>query len=439
MARFLSLCAKDSNVAPVPFMLSSDSWPVIEAGLRSVQGKCIVNAASLVQGEHELLCLAKACQRYGAALVVMAVESMEEDWVGVGNKVSIAKRCYRLLRSKLDFPAEDIIFDCGLAPVGGPWAHPGAAADVLGAIEEIRRECPGVSLAAGLGNLSVACRGLEGVRTAMHSVFLRHAVPKGLNLAIADPGRLPRHSDLEPATLQACEDLLLDPSGDHSQKFEEFVTFLRGHVAERGPVAGVGAQVAVPEQALPLALAPVRKRPSPSARRYLETLVQTTGTTNASLFTTFGSKAHAADTFHRLTHAAHLKRSVLFSSISAYMGQGGSGPVPGASSFLDNVALWERHQGLNGMVISVQWGAIGEIGLRRAIYGDRDVFAQFDLGQKLIGPADTQKLQRELMSGSTVPEFIGLAYLDASWQNQLGGYTTGAGAGAQVRSTFADN
>merc|ERR1719436_827022 len=116
--------------------------------------------------------------------------------------------------------------------------------------------------------------------------------------------------------------------------------------------------------------------------------------------------------------ALGLKRNVLFSSISAYMGQGGAGPTPGASSFLDGIALWERHQGLNGQPITVQWGAIGEIGLRRAVYGSRDVFAQFDLGQKLIGPLDTQLLERAICVGKAdCPyEVVAEAYLDQTWQ-----------------------
>merc|ERR1712048_1335032 len=127
--------------------------------------------------------------------------------------------------------------------------------------------------------------------------------------------------------------------------------------------------------------------------------------------------------------------NVLFSSISAYMGQGGSGPIPGASSFLDGVALWERHQGLNGQPITVQWGAIGEIGLRRAVYGSRDVFAQFDLGQKLIGPADTQMLMRAVCVGKEPYEYLGMAYLDQTWQMTLAGVTS---SGGLDRKTFAD-
>merc|ERR1711957_389992 len=110
-----------------------------------------------------------------------------------------------------------------------------------------------------------------------------------------------------------------------------------------------------------------------------------------------------------LIHASTINKTVHFSSISVYMGMGGAGPTTGASGIMDGLTLWERHQGVNQYACTVLWGAIGEIGLRKAIYGSRDVFAQFDLGQKLIGPADTQKLERAVMTGTSVPEFLGMA------------------------------
>lgn len=438
MGKFLRMCAADRAVAAVPCVISSASWPVIEEGLKNFQGKCVVNAISLAQGEQEFLRLARACLGYGAAIVVVAMEG-EEPPASVEDRVRICQRGYRLLRSKLDFPAEDILLDCAVGPVGAPAEEGGAAssaADVLEAISEVKRTCPGASVVVGLSNLSTPLRGVPLLREAMHSVFLQHAARKGLSFAIADAGRLPRYTDLESPTLSLCEELLLNSSGDggHARRFAEFAAFLRGAVADRG---GPRAELVLPEQVLPLAVIPPPLRPSPSWRRPIETLVQATGTINASLFATFGSKAHAADTFHRITMAAGLKRNVLFSSVSAYMGQGGSGPVPGASSFLDGIAMWERHQGLNGQPITVQWGAIGEIGLRRAVYGSRDVFAQFDLGQKLIGPQDTQMLERAILTGSQVPEFLAMAYLDQTWQNTLAGVSA-SGGGLQGRATFAD-
>merc|ERR1719401_2964935 len=150
---------------------------------------------------------------------------------------------------------------------------------------------------------------------------------------------------------------------------------------------------------------------------------------------TFGSKAHSAAQFHRATNCSTLYANGHFSSISAYMGQGGSGPITGASGILDSTVLYQKHQRIGVQSWTVQWGAIGEIGLRRAIYGSRDVFAQFDLGQKLIGPADTQFLMRQLCCGTDVPEHTGMAYLDETWKNTLAGVGTGGGLD---RKTFAD-
>merc|ERR1719454_1470987 len=153
----------------------------------------------------------------------------------------------------------------------------------------------------------------------------------------------------------------------------------------------------------------------------LKHIVQATGTINGSVFMSFGSKAHSAAQFHRNLFSQNLLANGHFSSISAYMGQGGSGPGTGASGILDSHTLNQKMQRLNVQSWTVQWGAIGEIGLRRAIYGSRDVFAQFDLGQKLIGPADTQFLEKQIMTCNDVLEFIGMAYLDQTWQNTLAG------------------
>merc|ERR1712050_706054 len=154
-------------------------------------------------------------------------------------------------------------------------------------------------------------------------------------------------------------------------------------------------------------------------------------------FQVFASKGYAALVFHRNLHCTSIRRSVWFSSISVWMGQGGSGPTTGGSGLMDNLAMYHRWQGLGDESMSVEWGAIGEIGLRRTIYGSRDVFAQFDLGQKLIGPADTQTLERAIMTGSQVPVFLGMAYLDSTWQNTLAGAEAG-GTGLTGRATFAD-
>jgi len=425
MGKFMHLCAAEPKVAKVPFILSSMKWPVIEEGLKCTQGKCIVNAISLLQGEEEFVRIAKGCQRYGAAIIVMAIER-EGEYATYRDKVRICQRSYELLRSQLNFPAQDIIFDCNVAPVG----EGSTAKDFIDAVGELKRTCPSVSFIGGVSNLSLPYRNVNMIREALHSAFLYNAIPKGLNLAIVQPGALPRYTDLEAPTKSLCENIVLaEPWGDEFRKLTEFVGFLDGPAVEDAPGA-----VAVVEQMLPLAM-PEPPRVNPMFRKPLTDIVQATGTINASIFQSFGSKSHASKSFHRLQMATIVKRNVMFSSISVWMGQGGSGPTTGSSSFMDGLALWERQQQMMNMSATVLWGAIGEIGLRLAIYGSRDVFAQFDLGQKLIGPADTQFLEKQIAVGSDVQEFIACAYLDQTWQATMGGR---GGGGLEGRKTFAD-
>lgn len=428
MGNLLRHVSADERVARSAFMVSSGKWEVIEEGLKNVRGKCIVNAITLLQSEAEFLRLAKASRRFGAAVVVMAIDRSNEV-LKAQDRVRLCQHCYRILRSRLDFPPEDIIFDCSLGPLGGGNSSPQV---FLEAIAEVRRTCPGVSLVAGVSNLSVPWRNAKTLRDALHSQFLSLAVSKGLNLALVEAGALPRPSDLEEPTRGMCEEAVLDRSkdGGHYQRMTNFVKFLSGSA-----VGESGSKAIVKKGAIHANM-PDPPRPTPSFKQPIQTLIQATGTINASIFQAFGSKCHAANNFHRLQAALTIKRTIHFSSISVWMGQGGSGPITGASSYMDGLSLWERHQGFCNMSVTVLWGAIGEIGLRRAIYGSRDVFAQFDLGQKLIGPADTQFLERMVCCGNDVWEFIGLAYLDNTWQATLTGMN--AHGGGLDRKTFAD-
>jgi len=426
MGNFMRLCATDAKVAKVPFILSSMKWAVIEEGLRSVPGKSIVNAISLVQGEEAFIQMAKACQRYGAAVIVMTVDTPDE-FPSFREKARIGQKAYKLLRTRLDFPAEDIIFDCNVRPMGSQES----TKDFLDAVAELKRTCPLVSFIGGVSNLSLPYRSVPPLRQALHSVFLYHAIPMGLNLAIVDPGVLPRYSDIEAQTRRVCEEAILHGQADGSamDDLESYAAFLSGAAADEIPTALVAAYD------MPAAI-PLRLRSSPGFTQKIEALVQGTGTINASIFQTFGSKSHACLAFHRSMPALTVKRSVWFSSISVWMGQGGSGPVTGCSCLMDGCSLHERWQQLGNVGVAVEWGAIGEIGLRRTVYGSRDVFAQFDLGQKLIGPADTQKLMRVVCTGGPDPyEVVGMAYLDQTWQMTLAGVTSG---GALERKSFAD-
>lgn len=441
MSKFVSAAAENPKISKLPFMICSSDWEIAKEGLKAAPGKCIVNALCLMVGEEEFVRIAKECKSFGAALVVLAIgesgaaESYED-------KVRVCQRSYKLLRTRVDFPAEDIIFDCGTSLLGYPETVL-AAVNFINAMAEIKRTCPAVSFIGGLSNLSAPFRGLNRLRDAMHSVFLNVAAPKGLNLCIAESSYLPPYSDIDAEMRTKCEELILNKGGDPVAKFLSYVESHagKGLSASLDEESGLNAtgdvslQMYTPAAEETALAMPEPARLTPHFKQPLADMVQATGTINASIFQTFGSKAHAAMNFHRMEQCCANKRSVMFSSISVWMGQGGSGPVTGASAILDGTAMWERQQGLCNMGCTVLWGAIGEIGLRLAIYGSRDVFAQFDLGQKLIGPADTQFLEKQIMTCNDVLEFIGMAYLDQTWQNTLAG---AGGGGLEGRKTFAD-
>jgi 5-methyltetrahydrofolate--homocysteine methyltransferase len=200
MGKFMRMCVTEPNVARLPFMIDSSKWSVIEEGLKCVQGKSIVNSISLKVGEEEYLRQAKLCMRFGAAVIIMAFDEQGQA-ATFEDKVRICQRSYRLIRTKLDFPPEDIIFDCNVLTIAtGLPEHNGYGIDFINAVAEIKRTCPCVSFSGGLSNLSFSFRGLNKLRDAMHSVFLYHAVPKGLNMSIVNPGGLPRYEDIDPNT-----------------------------------------------------------------------------------------------------------------------------------------------------------------------------------------------------------------------------------------------
>jgi 5-methyltetrahydrofolate--homocysteine methyltransferase len=224
MGKFMRLCVTEPNVARLPFMIDSSKWPVIEEGLKCVQGKCIVNSISLKPGEEEFLSHAKKCMRYGAAVVIMAFDEQGQA-ATFEDKVRICQRSYNLLRKKLDFPPEDIIFDCNVLTIAtGLPEHNSYGIDFLNAVKTIKETCPCVSFSGGLSNLSFSFRGLNSVRDAMHSIFLYHGVPMGLNMSIVNPGSLPRYEDIDANTRKLCEEVLLNKSadGNHVERFLEF-------------------------------------------------------------------------------------------------------------------------------------------------------------------------------------------------------------------------
>nr|MDQ4088257.1 dihydropteroate synthase [Pseudomonadota bacterium] len=217
MTTFLKLIAAEPDIARVPVMIDSSKWSVIEAGLKCVSGKPIVNSISMKEGEEEFLRYARKVRDYGAAVVVMAF-----DEVGQADtkerKVEICERAYRLLVGD-SFPPEDIIFDPNIFAVAtGIEEHRRYALDFIEACREIRARCPHVHISGGLSNLSFSFRGNEPVRRAMHSVFLYHAIPAGLDMAIVNAGQLDVYDTIDPELREACEDVILDRRDDATER-----------------------------------------------------------------------------------------------------------------------------------------------------------------------------------------------------------------------------
>lgn len=209
MTTFLKLIAAEPDIARIPVMIDSSKWDVIEAGLKCVPGKPIVNSISMKEGEEPFLNHARKCMAYGAAVVVMAF-----DEVGQADtkerKVEICERAYKLLMT-IGFPPEDIIFDPNIFAVAtGLEEHDNYAVDFIEAVKEIRVRCPHAHFSGGLSNLSFGFRGNETVRRAMHSVFLYYAIPAGLDMAIVNAGQLDVYDTIDPELRTACEDVILN-------------------------------------------------------------------------------------------------------------------------------------------------------------------------------------------------------------------------------------
>jgi 5-methyltetrahydrofolate--homocysteine methyltransferase len=213
MTTFLKLIAAEPDIARVPVMIDSSKWHVIEEGLKCVSGKPIVNSISMKEGVDQFLEHARKCMAYGAAVVVMAFDEKGQADTRQ-RKVEICERAYKLLTG-IGFPPEDIIFDANVFAVAtGIEEHNNYGVDFIEAVKEIRIRCPHVHFSGGLSNLSFSFRGNEIVRRAMHSVFLYHAIPAGLDMAIVNAGQLDIYDQIDPALREACEDVILNRNQD---------------------------------------------------------------------------------------------------------------------------------------------------------------------------------------------------------------------------------
>ncbi len=214
---FLKLIAAEPDIARVPVMIDSSKWSVIEAGLKCVSGKPIVNSISMKEGEGPFLEQARLCRLYGAAVVVMAFDETGQADTRK-RKVEICQRAYKLLTG-IGFPPEDIIFDPNIFAVAtGIEEHDRYGLDFIEAVREIKATCPHARTSGGLSNLSFSFRGNEVVRRAMHSVFLYHAIPAGLDMAIVNAGQLDIYDDIDPALREACEDVILMRRPDSTER-----------------------------------------------------------------------------------------------------------------------------------------------------------------------------------------------------------------------------
>ncbi|HSM09055.1 MAG TPA: methionine synthase [Gemmatimonadota bacterium] len=232
MTRFLNLVAAEPDIAKVPIVIDSSRWEVIEAGLRCVQGKSVVNSLSLKDGEEELLDRAREVRKYGAAVIVMAFDE-EGQAETAERKFEICRRAYRLLTERAGFVARDLIFDPNVFAVGtGIPEHADYGNAFVEAIRLIKRELPGVSTSGGISNVSFSFRGNPGLREAMHAAFLYRAIQAGLDMAIVNAGRLPIYDDIDPEVREAIEDVLWN-RGDSAAATERLTELAAGVESSR--------------------------------------------------------------------------------------------------------------------------------------------------------------------------------------------------------------
>jgi len=228
MITFLNLIASEPDISRVPIMIDSSKWDVIEAGLKCVQGKAIVNSISLKEGEALFLNQAKLIKRYGAATVVMAFDETGQADTQA-RKVEICQRSYKLLTEEVGFPPEDIIFDPNIFAVAtGIEEHDNYAVDFIEATREIRKTCPYSHISGGLSNISFSFRGNNPVREAMHSVFLYHAIRAGMDMAIVNAGQLEVYDEIPAELRDAVEDVILNRRSDATERLLDIAPNYQG-------------------------------------------------------------------------------------------------------------------------------------------------------------------------------------------------------------------
>ena len=231
MTRFLQLLGSEPEVAKVPFMVDSSNWAVLQAGLKCLQGKGIVNSISLKEGEEKFCGHAATVLKYGAAAVVMAFDEQGQA-AGFEDKIRVCERAYRILVDKVGFPAEDIIFDPNILTVAtGMEEHNNYAVDFINATRWIKANLPHAKVSGGVSNISFSFRGNNRVREAMHSAFLYHAIAAGLDMGIVNAGMLEVYEEIEPKLKDLVEDVLLNRRPDATERLVDYGETLKGEGA----------------------------------------------------------------------------------------------------------------------------------------------------------------------------------------------------------------
>src|SRR5450432_2165907 len=225
MTTFLNLVQSEPDIAKIPVMIDSSKFTIIEAGLKCVQGKCIVNSISMKEGEAKFIEQAIICQSYGASVIVMAFDEKGQADTKQ-RKVEICHRAYKILTEEVGYDPEDIIFDLNIFAIAtGLEEHNNYGVDFIEAIKLIKKKHPLVKISGGVSNLSFSFRGNEPVREAMHSVFLYYAIKAGMDMGIVNAGQMIIYDEIEPALRDLCEDVILNRNNENNEATEKLIQF----------------------------------------------------------------------------------------------------------------------------------------------------------------------------------------------------------------------
>src|SRR6195952_3939004 len=225
MTTFINLVQSEPDIAKIPIMLDSSKFPIIEAGLKCVQGRCIVNSISMKEGEEKFIEQAVICQAYGASVIVMAFDEKGQADTKE-RKIEICHRAYKILTEQVGYDPQDIIFDPNIFAIAtGIEEHNNYAVDFIEATKEIKRLMPLAKISGGVSNVSFSFRGNDHVREAIHSVFLYYAIKAGMDMGIVNAGQLVVYDEIEPQLRKMCEDVLLNRNNDNNEATEALINF----------------------------------------------------------------------------------------------------------------------------------------------------------------------------------------------------------------------